>query len=223
MFKFIILFLFVFLVSVANAQNSSKKKIYSSFTIINDGLESTRMQLSKQTNKLYYDLIKKQSRDSVIVQLSDSLRLKTSELVNYVNRVKILLIIKTEGLEKEAIVENDTIISLKHLEHFDDYYTPSEVLIGKDNEKKLKGKLSAYDLKKEIEAYSKFISKNCFHFKQAPSFIDIANESYYYNWERQYFEEKPLAGIITYLSKLQLDILLTEQATVIHLTSIEND
>ena len=82
------------------AQNGSKEKIYSSFTIINDGLEATRMQLSKESNKLYFDLIKKQGKDSVIVQLSDSLRLKTSNLINYINRVKVLLIIKTEGLEK---------------------------------------------------------------------------------------------------------------------------
>lgn len=205
------------------AQNGSKEKIYSSFTIINDGLEATRMQLSKESNKLYFDLIKKQGKDSVIVQLSDSLRLKTSNLINYINRVKVLLIIKTEGLEKEAVVENDTIISLKYLEHFDDYYTPGEVLIGKDNKEKLKGKLSAFDLKEEVLSYGDFISKNCFHLKNEPTFIELVSASYYYNWERKHFKEKPLAGIVTYLSKLQLDILLTEQATIKHLTEVKND
>lgn len=232
MIRFIVLIVFALFVGVSNAQNGSKKKIYSSFTIINDGLESTRMQLSKENNKLYFDLIKKQSKDSVIVQLSDSLRLKSSELINYINRVKVLLIIKTEGLEKEAVVENDTIISLKHLEHFDDYYTPGDILLGKDNEKKLKGKLSAYDLKQELEAYSEFVSKNCFRNENSPEYLDNNNfrgynvidfEYGYYNWESQNFKEKPLAGIITYLSKLQLDILLTEQATVRHLTTIENE
>ncbi len=215
----VLLFTFAFL---GHTQSGSKEKIYSSFTIVNDGLESTRNLLTKETSTLYFDLIKKQGNDSIIVQLSDSLRLKSANLINYINRVKVLLIIKTEGLDKEAIVENDTIISLKYLKHFDDYYTPGEVLLGKEGEKELKGKLSAYDLKQEIEAYNAFISKNCFRLKSFPAFIDLSNGGYY-NWTRSNFREKPLAGVITYLSKLQLDIILTEQTTVKHLANIKSE
>ncbi|MCT4581905.1 MAG: hypothetical protein N4A35_10840 [Flavobacteriales bacterium] len=209
--------------TLVKAQSGSKEKIYSSFIIVNDGLESTRSLLTQETSKLYFDLIKKQGKDSIIVQLSDSLRHKTAELVNYINRVKVLLIIKTEKLDKEAVVENDTIISLKHLEHFDDYYTPGETILGKNGEKKLKGKLSAYDLKKQIRSYEDFISKNCFRLINPPKYIDINNGGYYYNWEHSNFKEKPLAGIITYLSKMQLDITLTEHATLKHLIAIESE
>ena len=101
MLRLVLLF-FIFNTLITTAQKGSKEKIYSSFTIINDGLEATRTQLAKETNKLYFDLIKSKSDDSTTVKLSDSIRLKSNELINYINHVKILLIIKTEKLDKEA-------------------------------------------------------------------------------------------------------------------------
>lgn len=205
------------------AQSGSKEKIYSSFTIVNDGLEATRALLTKETNKRYFDLIKEKGKDSLVVSLSDSLRYKSSELVSYINHVKILLIIKTEKLDKKAVVENDTIISLKYLEHFDDYYTPGEVLLGEDGKESIKGKFTAIGLKKEIDSYQAFIKENCYNKSNQQTFINLNNFGYYGNWERSNFKEKPLAGIITYLSKLQLDIMLTERQTINYLLELKGE
>lgn len=220
--NFVFLLVSFFSVSVI-AQSGSKEKIYSSFTIVNDGLEETRTLLANETNKRYFDLIKEKGKDSLVVSLSDSLRYKSSELVSYINHVKILLIIKTEKLDKKAVVENDTIISLKYLEHFDDYYTPGEVLLGEDGKGSIKGKFTAKGLKKEIDSYQTFIKENCYNKSNQQTFINLNNSGYYGNWERANFKEKPLAGIITYLSKLQLDIMLTERQTINYLLELKGE
>lgn len=212
----ITLLLFIFISIITSAQKGSKEKIYSSFTIINDGLEATRTLLAKETNKLYFNLVKAKSNDSVTVQLGDSIRKKSNDLISYINHVKILILIKTEKLEKEAIVENDTIISLKYLEHFDDYYTPGEILIGKDEWSPIKGKYTAQDLKIKLMNYNEYLKSSCYENSKLETFIDL-NTNYYGTWETENFFEKPLAGIITYLSKLQLDIILTEQKSIKHL------
>lgn len=220
--NFVFLLVSFFSVSVI-AQSGSKEKIYSSFTIVNDGLEETRALLANETNKRYFDLIKEKGKDSLVVSLSDSLRYKSSELVSYINHVKILLIIKTEKLDKKAVVENDTIISLKYLEHFDDYYTPGEVLLGEEGKGSIKGKFTAKGLKNEIDSYQTFIKENCYNKSNQQTFINLNNSGYYGNWERANFKEKPLAGIITYLSKLQLDIMLTERQTINYLLELKGE
>ena len=220
--KLVVVFFIALSVSVT-AQSGSKEKIYSSFIIVNDGLEATRGLLAKETNKQYFDLIKKKGKDSIIVRLSDSLRFKSSELIGYINHMKILLIIKTENLEKKAVVENDTIISLKYLDHFDDYYTPGEILLGEDEWKYIKGKFTARGLKKEIYSYQDFIKEKCYTKSNPQTFINLSNSGYASNWERANFKEKPLAGIITYLSKLQLDIMLTEKQAINHLSELKSE
>ena len=222
MSKLILLF-FIFSSVLLSAQKGSKEKIYSSFTIINDGLEATRTQLAKETSKLYFDLIKANSNDSIAIQLGDSIRLKSNELINYINHVKILLIIKTEKLDKDAVVKNDTVISLKYLEHFDDYYTPGETLLGENEWNPIKGKYTAQDLKNKIMEYNSYLKKECFKKNKYDTFIDLNNSGYYGNWEVGNFFEKPLAGIITYLSKLQLDIILTEQQSIKHLSQHKSE
>ena len=216
-------FFFIITSITTSAQKGSKEKIYSSFTVVNDGLEATRALLAKETSRLYFDFIKLKGNDSTAVQLGDSIRLKSDELINYINHVKILLIIKTEKLDKEAVIDGDTIISLKYLNHFDDYYTPGETLLGEDEWNPIKGKYTARDLKNKLKKYNQFIEKECFLSKQYDSFIDLENSGYYGSWEVGNFFEKPLAGIITYLSKLQVDIILMEQASIRHIIQTKSE
>jgi hypothetical protein len=216
-------FFFIVISITLSAQKGSKEKIYSSFTVVNDGLEATRTLLAKETSKLYFNLIKLKGSDSNAVQLGDSIRLKSNELIDYINHVKILLIIKTEKLDKEAVIDGDTIISLKYLTHFDDYYTPGETLLGEDEWNPIKGKYTARELKNKLNSYNRFIEKECFLSKKYNSFINMSNSGYYGSWEVGNFFEKPLAGIITYLSKLQLDITLMEQASIRHITQTKSE
>lgn len=219
----LILLLFTLTTLTTFAQKGSKEKIYSSFTIVNDGLEATRSKLAKETNKLYFNLIKEKANDSSTVKLGDSIRLKSNDLISYINHVKVLLIIKTEKLDKKAIVENDTIISLKYLNNFADYYTPGETLLGENQWNPIDGKYTAKDLNNRLKAYNSYLEKECYKSTTNNSFVNLNNSEYYGNWEVENFFEKPLAGIITYLSKLQLDIILTEQASINYLIQTKSE
>ncbi len=193
------------------SQKGSKQKIYSSFIVLNDNLESTRSLLSKQISKQYFDLIKEKGSDSLIVIKSDSLRTKTNDLVNYLSRIKIFLIVKTEDLDKRVVVENDTIIGLEQLNHFDDYFTPTELLIGESLWKAKKGKYTANEISNNITKYTSFIQD--FYLNNNDRKIIYINEF----WSPNNFYHKPLAGIITQLSQMQLDIRLTEQSAINYL------
>ena len=190
------------------SQKGSKEKIYSSFTIINDNLESTREILTKQISKQYFNLIIDKEKDSSIVSLADSLRIKSNDLINYLSRIKVFLIIKTEQLEKEVVVKHDTIIKLKYLEHFDDYFTPTELLIGESRWNPKKGKYTASEIYNKISDYSDFVQNTCSitHKKE----FDYLKRY----WNSDNFYHKPLAGIITQLSLIQLKVRLAEQATI---------
>lgn len=217
-----VLFFLLFSVSIA-AQSGSKQKIYSSFTEINDGLEETRALLAKETSKDYFTLIKDKGKDTTVVALADSLRTKSSELIGYINHVKILLIIKTEKLEKEAVVQNDTVLRLGYLEHFDDYYTPGDILLGEEGKQLLKGKFTAVGLKNEIIAYQNFIKKEIYKETEHQMYLNLSESMYYTSWEINTFRDKPLAGIITYLSKLQLDVMLTEKQAINQLLAFKSE
>jgi len=209
--RFVFLTLAILFCLIGIAQKGSKQKIYSSFTTINDGLEKTRADLTKQINQQYYFLIKK---DSTLVLSLDSLREKTNTLIRYINQTKVLLIVKTEELKKVQVIDNDTIISLKHLTHFDDYYTPTEFLIGTDRWNPEKGRYTTYELQKQIKEYIDYIKKE---YKQKHIVYLQYNDYSFVNR----FYQKPLAGVITYLSKIQLDIKLQEQNILIKLAQNE--
>lgn len=214
-----LLFIFLIITSISIAQKGSKEKIYSSFSIVNDGLEETREKLTNQLNKQYFYLVKSKGEDTATIKLADTIRIKSKELVEYINTIKLLLIIKTEKLNKEAVTNGDTIIKLNNLTHFDDYFTPTEVLLGKDKWKPIKGKYTAIELKEKIKNYIDFMNKNI---AQNSSFISLKDRPFK-SWAQATFFEKPLAGIITYLSKIQTDVLLTEQQAIIYLQQKENE
>jgi len=214
-----LLFFCLTITSIVSAQQGSKEKIYSSFSVINDGLENTREKLAEQLNKQYFYLIKSKGKDTAIVNLADSIRNKSNELISYVNNIKLLLIIKTEKLEKAAVIKGDTIIKLDNLTHFDDYFTPAEVLLGKDKWNPIKGKYTAVELEDNISTYVTYINKNI---TPNSAYIALKN-NYYQSWKETVFFDKPLAGIITYLSKLQVDILLTEQQAIVYLQQKEDE
>ena len=205
--KLVSLFFYLLICINLFSQKGSKEKIYSSFTVLNDNLEATRSKLTKQINRQYFDLIKEKGKDSTLVSLSDSLRIKSTELVNYLSRIKVFLIVKTENLEKKVVVKNDTIIGLKHLNHFDDYLTPTELLIGQNRWDSKKGKYTANEIAIKISTYSRFVLDTCLKDDDTFTYLDKY-------WSIDNFYHKPLAGIITQISLIQLNIRLTEQATI---------
>ncbi len=222
MIKLITVITILFLSYSLQAQYGSKKKVYNSFVLLNDALENSRSVVKKNNDRLYFLLIKAHQTDSEkysnAFEKSDSIRQETQDIINYINNLKVLLIAKTENLEKTSVVNNDTIISLKHIDNFDDYTTPSYILIGENRWEPLEGQYSAIELKNKLQDYKDFleqlIKEEDQNMEIGINVIDFDTKASYDKWEIANFHNVPLAGVISYLSKIQLDIKIAESDVI---------
>lgn len=211
----ILLFSFFF----AHSQYGSKKKVFNSFINLNDEIEQTKQTVKRNNDRLYFMLMKSemQSGDSASTFHADSLREKTNGLINYINSIKVLLLVKSEGLEKTEIIDHDTLISLEYVQSIDDYSTPTLLMIG-DRWQPIDGQYSARELKNKLVAFEQELLASFDEDNQNTEIgihvISEVGEQDSFNWEINNFYNVPLGGIITYLSKIQLDIRLSEAATL---------
>lgn len=217
----------LFLCSNSFSQYGSKERIYDGFTLVNESLEATKMMLEQKGDQLYYDLTLsyQENGDSAILQFEHgmALREKADHLVLHINNLKVFLIAKTEGLTKPEVLANDTIISLRNIENFDDYQEPTKWLIGDSKHNPKEGQFTARELEEKLLEFQKsvdsLILKTDLDDGVKLGFLSQARNRNYGNWWiRDSFYEKPLSAVITYLSKLQIDIKLTEQDAIRYLT-----
>ena len=217
-----LIYLFVFLLPLSSiSQYGNKKRMYSGYTLVNEGLEQTRAVINGNGDMLYYNLTLKFQQDGDSAQLDFDLGMKirdtASTLIKYINEMKVLLISKCEDKKRNEIEGEDTIISLKYLENFDDYTTPAKILFGEDSYDVRKGEFSAFELQNKMIAYKSLMDSVWLDDESLNVAIDHLTNLNGWSRKRKQFKEKPLVSIITSLSKLQLDIKLQEQAAVRYL------
>lgn len=212
----LLVFIFALVSFMSNAQYGSKQKVFKSFTILNDELEKSEQTQKRSTDRLYFLLFKSlaSSPNDSIFKASDSVREKTADLISYINSIKVLLIVKSEKLEKDHVVDHDTIINLRYISGLDDYSTPTLVLIGENRWSPLTGQYSALELKGKLLKYQQFLIRNLHVSDQTTEigikFMEDEND----HWEITNFYNLPLGGIVTFLSKLQLDVRMAEASLI---------
>lgn len=218
--------LFIPCVHISVAQTGSKEKIYSSYIHVNKELERTKTNLQDATNTMYYrlTLLYQKEGDSAQVSFDRGMRIKESkiEIIRYINELKGFLIAKCEDKTRSEVLANDTVIGLENLKNFDDYTTPEGLLMDDQGSYDNPRKFSLRDLTKQLDEYTAICDSALTKSEKKEgagwNFISSDfNGRGYWNSREHPFREKPLAGIITYLSKIQIDILLTEKAAVEHL------
>lgn len=207
-------------------QSGSKEKVYNSFILLNKELEETKVKLQASTGTLYYRLTQLYQKNGEEAQTSFDLgmRIKESknELIRYINELKGFLIAKSEGKTRSEVLANDTLIGLENLENFDDCHTPEELLMKVEKFRETSRKYSVDDFTDQINKFQSITDsvltpdelENGLRWHYLPSSFHRTGS---WNTQKHPFREKPLAGIITYLSKIQVDVLLTEKAAVDHL------
>lgn len=209
-------------------QYGSKRKIYEGFSLVNDALEATKMQLNETGDKLYYDLTLKyqQEGDSAKEAFDDgmALREEANALVSHINNLKVFLIAKCEDKPKHEVYANDTLIRLRNLENFDDCSTPTELLIGESIYNPKEGQFTAWELKEKLSGFQtkidSIITEEDAEEGMAIEYLSrsIISKSRYSNrWITDSFQDQSVSAIITYLSKLQIDIRLSEYDAIRYL------
>lgn len=193
--------------------------MYEGYSSINDGLEATRSILNDVGDKIYYDLTAKFQTEGDSAKADFELGMKirdtSARLISYINEMKVLLIAKCEDKKRSEVEAQDTIISLKYLKNYDDYTTPSKILVGDDFWAPKRGEFTAYELEEKVSGYMSLMDTVW----DDADYVSNNHLAYMYNfnWKRAYIKDMPLASVITTLSKLQLDIKLQEQSAIRYL------
>lgn len=197
--------------------------MYSGYVSINHGLEETRALVEESTDKLYYDLTHKQQNDELTAKdgfrIGMQIRDSSLSLIQYINKMKVLLIAKCEDKNRSEIEALDTMISLNFLTNYDDYITPGTILYGDTWSNPKRGPYSAFQLAKKTNRFAELADSVWTNEELLAPQHDYLSYAEDPSWERNGIRDKPLAAIITLLTKLQLDIKLQELRAIRKLIS----
>jgi len=159
---------------------------------------------------------------------ADQVRVKTDSMVSYIWRLKEELAIRSGAEKTDAenpdkgefitvrTITGDTLIVKRE----DDINTPSEVMIAMKKATELKAKINEYKdfmvgiIDENDEELKKVISQEL-ETSDSRFNLKVGRKS----WEIQYFESKPLASILTLLSKIQIDAKNSEANVLNYLYS----
>jgi gliding motility-associated protein GldM len=211
----------MYLVLTALLALNVSREILNSFVVVNTGLENTGKGFTHNTSQYYaeFDRLKLYDPKRVAENYAKAQEAKTltTELNDYIAKLKKRLIRETEGFKKK---EEDT-IQLGNVEGKDDLNTSTQIMIGNSEDgsggcaRELKNKLKAYREKMLSlldEEDQKRVHLNI-DTRNPPRTEDESSR----NWELNYFFNTPLAAAVTILTKFETDAKDAESEVVEHL------
>ena len=209
----------MYLVLTAILALNVSKEILDAFVLVNDGLMATNKNFGKKTDGQYTSFDNAKLLDEKKVrpnwEKAQLIKKETREFISYINDLKKLLTIETEGISPS---EADT-AQLVFSEKKDNMDIPTSVMIG-NSEDGSAGK--SRELKERIIGYKKFLES--FIEKADREKIQLGlntddpkNSESNENWELYNFYNLPFAAIITNLSRIENDIKKGESDVVEYL------
>ncbi|MFL5753907.1 MAG: hypothetical protein ACJ76F_10910 [Bacteroidia bacterium] len=194
--------------------------ILNSFINIDNSIKESESSPSAK-RLLYYSLMKQMNDSSVFYAKAMKVKSISDDLYNHIENLKAYLISQTD---RKPFVSPSP--KLSEVDSKDNVDIPTFILIGNDELNLAKGAYSAVELRNKIEVYRMDVlsmyseglmkedaNKTMGLKTDATTMIDGVGLS----WEMTNFYHLPLVTVITYLSKLQLDVRTTELATVEYL------
>lgn len=209
----------MYLVLTAILALNVSKEILDAFVVIDKGLESTNKNFGKHNEELYaqFELAKTIDPNRVTPgwEKAQRIRKEANELTAFIEKVKVTLISKTEGISEQTA---DT-LQLANVDKKDDDDVATYVMIGNSED----GSAGASsELKNKLNTYKALLSNYILPADKAKVEINLDtqdppknddNE----NWEVYNFSERPLVACITILSKIQNDVKAAEANVVDYL------
>lgn len=215
----------MYLVLTALLALNVSKDILNAFVLVDEGLTITNENFAEKNKSLYDDMSKLSASNPAKVapwqQKADEIKKRTTELVNFLHEVKVLLVKTADGEESEAIKNKNVIEGMK-VEAKDNTDVPTRLMVGDFNNGKGKEinekfvKLKQYCLSlirpedKDIRvSIEKLLNTD------DPPMVEGVKHS----WESAHFGEIPLIAVTTILSKMQGDVRNVESEMIRYLLS----
>ena len=219
----------MYLVLTALLALNVSKEILDAFVTVNEGLENTKTTFKNKMDQQYSDFAGAYNENKQKVgpyyQSAQAIQGEATAILDHIDKIKTILIAKTESRPENEIFANDTILSMRYVTAKDDNNWTTSILVGPEASTPITGENSATELKEMMLTYkgtmNGVISKHggnqtldaslerTFNFDDRKDASGTKN-----NWESINFYHVPLAAAVTILSKIQTDIRNTESDVV---------
>lgn len=209
----------MYLVLTAILALNVAREVLDSFIVIDKGLENTNKNFTKHNDDLYaqFDLAKSVDPNRVTPNWKKAqiIKKEAATLTDFINKLKIKLISKTEGVSEEVA---DT-MQMINIDKKDDKDVATYIMIG-NKEDGSNG--TSRELKDKLNGYRSMLENNILPMDKKKVEISIDTQDppkndNNDNWEVYNFSERPLVACITILSKMQTDIKTAESNVVDYL------
>jgi gliding motility-associated protein GldM len=201
----------MYLVLTALLALNVSKEILDAFVVVNNGLEQTDKNFSKNNDLLYKSLEKALSNDPVrakeAVDNSKKVKKWAADIHKYIDDLKTELIVAEDQIPKEQAIK--ILDSLGVVQNKDKYDNATRIMCG-DGTAGAKGKAS--ELKNKLVQFKKDLLGVLKAEVQKTTNLGLATEdpprkgTEVETWETQKFYHLPVAAQITVLSQLQTEV-----------------
>lgn len=209
----------MYLVLTAMLALNVSKDAVEAFKLVDKSLTKTTENFTVKNNMIYQEFDQAASENPQKAgpwkNIAYDVKKRANEMFDYIQELKIEILIKAEGEDSEVFTE-DGGIDVDHIRKIDENNIPSEILVGSDQNGK------AFDMKAAMGEYRIFLldvigNKNISATKSINASLDtedpvIKGEKVL--WVNHMFQASPLIASITLLSKLQSDIRNSEAETL---------
>ncbi|MEA3445656.1 MAG: gliding motility protein GldM [Bacteroidota bacterium] len=212
----------MYLVLTALLALNVSREIVEAFKLVEGGLNKSIENFNEKNKSIYDSFSQAEMENADKVGpwrvKADAVKAQAKSLSDYIQDLKILIIQKADGMDALAVKDREVFSEL--IVKDDNLDIGGEVMIGSD----LNGE--AYTLSEKIEDYKNFLIKEIDAPRLEKSFKKVLNtdnppkkkgSTEKKTWETVRFDNLPLIAVITMLSKIQIDISITESDAINHL------
>jgi gliding motility-associated protein GldM len=202
----------MYLVLTAMLALNVSKEVLDAFTLVDGGLTTTTENFAAKNEGLYdkFNIAFEQNPEKVgdWKTRAEEVRAQSNELYEFLNLCKIEIVSKKD---EEAIHDGE--VHLADVRVKDDTNFPAEIMLVNNRGSELKGKIEEYrefllSMIEDQETYSTTVE--AIEGTLSTDVPDVLhhnlNNGFTPTWESTYFENLPLASVITLLSKMQGDV-----------------
>jgi gliding motility-associated protein GldM len=216
----------MYLVLMAMLALNVSKQVLDAFSVLDTGLVSTIQTLETANGRVRDDFAKQFTLNEKKVgpwkEKADSVHAKAEAIVNFIQDRKIDIINKGDGPKQTAVI--DKVINSSDIEAKDNMDAPAIILLGDNNDR------AGKELHKMIDNFKNYLlevvntpdaggkrESIMSSLNTEPGKRSIGNKMENNNWEFEHFAEMPLAGVITIMSGLQINVRNAESEALTYL------
>ncbi|MBA7527447.1 hypothetical protein ES705_19623 [subsurface metagenome] len=217
----------MYLVLLALLALNVSKEVLDAFAILDTGLVSTRETLSATNEKFIADFAAQNQINPTKVGPWQDKALKVQEqaekIVDFIQDKKLEMVIEAEGDNTKAIEGKE--INVELIDAKDNTQVPARIMIGDNNDR------AGRKLREMVENFRNFLIKEIVITEDADAIRNSIESSLNtevketdeitgmegYTWETEHFLDSPLAGVLTIMSGMQINVKNAESEALRYL------